>query len=115
MTEKPLSPRSDKANPEVRLADETVTYLRDQMRDAVAEGISAAMTDEAAERFWNTGLTMLRQQATVHTGRFVLDGIWTLAKKLFWVAIFIGALYAVGGWSAIKAVGGAIAQAISKS
>lgn len=77
--------------------------LRDEMRVAVAEGIAAAMTDENAERFWTKGVEVLRRQAAVQTGQFVLDGVGTLFKKLLWISIFVIAVYSLGGWGALKA------------
>lgn len=78
--------------------------LRTEMRDAVAEGISAALTDEAAERFWAKGLEVLQRQATERTGRFVLSSITSLAKKLLLVGVLVALIYSVGGWSLLKAV-----------
>lgn len=84
--------------------------LRDEMRIAVAEGIAAAMTDEAAERFWAKGLEVLQRQATERTGRLVLGGLMTLAKRLFWVSVFLAAIYSIGGWTAVKHVWAAISR-----
>jgi hypothetical protein len=90
-------PRAD--HPQVRLAPETIDYLRNQMQEAVAKGIDEAMTADRARAFWAVGLEMLQQQARISAGRFVIDGIWTVLKKGFWVAIFLGAVYALGGWT----------------
>ncbi|MBA3773838.1 MAG: hypothetical protein H0X13_15510 [Ramlibacter sp.] len=92
----------------VLLTSIVASVVRDEMRIAVAEGISAALTDEAAERFWAKGLEVLQRQATVKTGRFILDGVSTLAKKLFWVGLIVLAIYSVGGWAAIKVAWAAI-------
>ncbi|MBI3150095.1 MAG: hypothetical protein HYZ17_16445 [Betaproteobacteria bacterium] len=86
-------------HPQVRLAPETIEYLRLQMQEAVAKGIDEAMTVQRARAFWAVGLEMLQQQARISAGRFVLDGIWTVVRKGFWVAIFLGAVYALGGWT----------------
>lgn len=83
--------------------------LRDEMRIAVAEGIAAAMTDEAAERFWSTGLELLQRQAKEKAGSFLLDGFLAAAKKLLWVAVFMVAVYSLGGWALLKAVWAAVA------
>ena len=59
--------------PEVRLADETIAYLREQVREAVVEGIQASMTQEAAQRFWSVGIDLLkvfRQLAAVAAAGF---------------------------------------------
>jgi hypothetical protein len=78
--------------------------LRDEVRIGVAEGIAAAMTDEAAERFWAKGLEVLQRQATERTGRFVLGGLTAMLKKLAWAAVLATAIYSVGGWSLVKAM-----------
>jgi len=85
--------------PHVRLAPETIEYVQKLMREAVATGIDEAMTVERARAFWAVGLDMLQQQARISAGRFVLDGIWAVLRKGFWVVIFLGAVYALGGWS----------------
>lgn len=82
--------------------------LRDEMRVAVAEGISAALTDDAAERFWNKGLEVLQRQATERTGRFILGGLAQMLKKVLWVGVLVLAIYSVGGWALLKAVWAAI-------
>lgn len=84
---------------EVRLAVETIELLRSEVRAAVQQGMDHAMTAERARAFWAIGLEMLQQQARISAGRFVIDGIWTMLKKGFWVAVFLGAVYALGGWS----------------
>lgn len=83
--------------------------LRDELRIAVAEGISAAMTEDAAERFWNKGFEVLQKQATVRTGRFVLGGLTAVAKKALWVVVFVGLAYSFGGWNLVKTVWAAVA------
>ena len=84
------------------------SLLRDEMRDAVREGIAAAMTDENAERFWSKGLEVLQRQATQRTGQFVLGGLTQVAKKLLWVGLFMLAVYSIGGWTLLKSVWAAI-------
>jgi hypothetical protein len=86
-------------HPQVRLAPETIEYLDRVMQEAVAKGIEEAMTVERAKAFWAVGLEMLQQQARISAGRFVIDGIWAVLKRGFWVAIFLGAVYALGGWT----------------
>lgn len=83
--------------------------LREEMRIAVAEGISAALTDEAAERFWAKGLEVLQRQAQQKAGRFLLDGVLAAGKKLLWVGIFVLAVYSVGGWTLMKTIWAAMA------
>lgn len=82
--------------------------LRDELRMAVAEGITAAMTDSAAERFWNKGLEVLQRQAKQKAGGFLLEGVTTAAKKALWIAVFVGIAYSIGGWTLLKAVWAAI-------
>lgn len=82
--------------------------LRDEMRIAVADGIAAAMTDEAAERFWAKGLEVLQRQATERTGRFVLGGLTAMFKKAVWIGLVVLAIWSVGGWTLLKAVWAAI-------
>lgn len=96
--------------PEVRLADETMAYLHSQMKAAVSDGIREALTPEAARAFARAALEEVREQATVHTGRFILDGIRAAFKRLLWVAVFLGAMYWVGGWSLFVTVWKAVAS-----
>ena len=86
---------------EVRLQDETILYLREQIREAVGEGIRSALTTEAAEAFWGAGLALLHRQAREHTGRFVLGGLFSLVKRLWMVIAIFGLIYATGGWPAV--------------
>lgn len=72
--------------------------LRDEMRMAVTEGISAALTDENAERFWSKGMEVLQAQAANRAGLLVLSGL----KKALGMAAIVLALYALGGWTAAK-------------
>lgn len=93
---------------EVRLATETIELLRSEMRQAVIDGIDKAMTEDRARVFWAVGLEMLQQQARIGAGRFVLDGLWAVLKRGFWLAIFIAAVYALGGWSLVASIWKAI-------
>jgi hypothetical protein len=92
------------AQSHVKLTDETISYLRDLMRESVADGINRAMTQDAARRFWGVGLDMAQEQARMRAGRFVLDGLWAMLKKGVWVAIFVAAVYAIGGWALLTAI-----------
>jgi hypothetical protein len=98
----------DENRQQVAMTDESRVLLADLMEDrmriAVAEGITAAMTDEAAERFWNKGLEVLQRQAKAKAGGFLLDGLATAAKKLLWIALFVGLAYSIGGWTLLKAL-----------
>lgn len=97
---------------QMAMTDESRVLLADlmenRMRIAVAEGIAAAMTEEAAERFWSKGIEVLQRQAAERTGRFLLDGLTAALKKVAWVVVFVLAVYSVGGWSLLKAVWAAI-------
>lgn len=95
-------------HPQVRLAPETIEYIEKLMQAAVHDGIDKAMTADRARQFWAIGLEMLQQQARISAGRFVIDGVWAVIKKGFWVAIFLGAIYSLGGWSLMVAAWKAI-------
>lgn len=84
---------------EVRLTDETLTYMERLMEKAVQQGLSKAMTDENAEAFWAAGFKVLQEQAAKHTGRFVLGGLAGLARKLLVFAFLGSIVYMVGGWA----------------
>jgi hypothetical protein len=83
--------------------------LRDEMRVAVAEGIGAALTDEAAERFWAKGLEVLQRQAKQKAGGFLLAGVIAASKRLMWIGVFLMIAWSVGGWTLLKTVWAAIA------
>jgi hypothetical protein len=86
---------------EVRLTNETIKYLREQMRDAVEEAMKSAMNEDTARAFWGAGLKVLQEQAAEHAGRFVLGGLWGLVRKLSTFLLLGGIVYAVGGWQAL--------------
>lgn len=89
---------------EVRLTDETIRYLEERFASAVTEGITKAITEEAATKFWSAGLSALQKQAAAHTGRFVLGSIWVLVRKVGLFLLVGGLVYAFGGWSALSAL-----------
>lgn len=89
---------------EVRLTDETIAYLEQRIAVAVGTGIKSAMTEETATAFWQAGLTALQKQATQHAGRFVLGGLWGLARKASLFIMLGGIVYALGGWAALAAL-----------
>lgn len=97
---------------QMAMTDESRVLLADimenRMRIAVAEGIAAAMTDDAAERFWAKGIEVLQRQATERTGRFVLGGLTAMVKKGIWIGVLVLAIYSVGGWTLLKAVWAAV-------
>lgn len=89
---------------EVRLTDETIAYLEQRIAAAVGSGIKSAMTEETATAFWAAGLNALQKQATQHAGRFVLGGLWGLARKASLFVMLGGIVYALGGWAALAAL-----------
>lgn len=86
---------------EVRLTDETIDYLEQRLTAALTKAVKSSIDEEAAKEFWGAGLKVLREQATEHTGRFVLGGLWGLARKLGMFLALGGVVYAIGGWSAL--------------
>lgn len=82
--------------------------LREEMREAVREGIADAMTEEAAERFWRAGLDVLQRRAQEKAGRFLLDGFLAAGKKLLWIGVIVLAAYSLGGWTLLKTIWTAI-------
>lgn len=98
------TPERRKPVAEVRLTDETVIYLEERIAAAVGHGIKSAITEETAVAFWSAGLSALQKQATQHAGRFVLGGIWGLARKAGLFFMLGGIVYALGGWAALAAL-----------
>lgn len=93
---------------EVHLADETLAHLKTQMQDAVTHSLTQFMTPENFEAFWTAAFDTMRKQATVRTGRFILDGVGEVAGKIFWVAFAIASIWMIGGWELmVKFVRGA--------
>ena len=93
---------------EVRLSEDTVRYLESRMTESVAKVMRDAMTEEAAAAFWMAGLNVLQKSASDHAGRFVIGGLWGLARKLATFMMLGGIVYAVGGWSALATIAKAI-------
>lgn len=84
---------------EVRLTDETIAYLKEEIKNAVSDGIKGAMTEQTAEAFWAAGFKVLQEQAARHTGRFVLGGLWGAVRKVAVFLVLGWIVYMVGGWS----------------
>jgi hypothetical protein len=97
-------------NPGVRLTDTTLAHLESLMAGAVQKGISDAMTEETAEKFWAAGLTVLQRQATQRAGRFVIGGLAGLLRKASLFVLLGGVVYAIGGWSALAGLFKALFQ-----
>ncbi len=86
---------------DVTLTPETMAFLEQRMAAAVQAGIEAAMTEETAQAFWGAGIRVLQKSASEHTGRFVIGGVWVLARKVS-AFVLLGALvYSLGGWTAL--------------
>lgn len=86
---------------EVRLTDKTIEYLEQKIAQAVRDGIKGAITEDTATAFWGAGIAVLQKQAATHTGRFVLGGLWGLARKVLVFVVIGGLVYALGGWGAL--------------
>jgi hypothetical protein len=83
--------------------------LEERVRIGVAEGISAAMTEQAAEMFWSKGLEVMQRQAKAKAGGFLLEGALAAGKKALWIGAFLLLVYGIGGWTLLKTVWAAIA------
>lgn len=86
---------------EVRLKEETLQHMQGLMREAVRDGVRDLVTQETIEQFWAGGVNMLQKQATEHAGRFVLGGLWGMARKASLFLALGGLVYAIGGWTAL--------------
>lgn len=86
---------------EVKLTDETITFLEKRMAKAVENGFKSVLNETTAEAFWAAGLNVLQRQATQRAGRFVLGGLWGLMRKMSLFLMLGGVVYAVGGWTAL--------------
>lgn len=84
---------------EVRLTEETVTYLEQRMKSVVSDAIKDAITGQTAEAFWAAGFKVLHAQAAKHTGHFVLGGLWGLARRVMVFVLLGWSVYMIGGWS----------------
>lgn len=95
----PEDQEADRARSEGRLLQNlTLEGLRSEVRVAVTEAITSAMTQDAARAFWGVGIEMLQEQATRRAGRFVLDGALFAIKRVGWAAVALLAIYMLGGW-----------------
>lgn len=95
----PEEQETDRARNEAKLIHNlTLEGLRAEVRTAVSEGITSAMTQDAARAFWGVGIEMLQEQATSRAGRFVLDGAMYALKRMGWAGVALLAIYMLGGW-----------------
>lgn len=97
----PAKPRPRALDTDVTLTPDTIALLEDRISHAVAAGIQSVMTEDAARQFWGAGFRELQEKAQAHTGRFVLDGLKGLVKKLSTFVVLGGMVYAIGGWTAL--------------
>ena len=82
-----------------------VAMVRSEMRMGMREGMRDVLTDPD---LWGSVIEVLQKQVAERTGRFILAGVKMAAIKLFWVAIFVAAIYSVAGWSGLKAAASAL-------
>lgn len=78
--------------------------LEDRMRIAVAEGISAAMTDANAQKFVRAMLLEAQTLATEKTGEMVGGAVIALLKRTALFLVLGSIVYAVGGWTSLAAL-----------
>jgi len=86
---------------EVRLTEETIEYLDERIAEAVRKGIVEAVNEETAQAFWSAGIKVLQSQATNHAGRFVIGGLWGIARRISTFMVLGGIVYAIGGWAGL--------------
>jgi len=73
---------------------------RAMVRDAVADGIRAAVSDPA---LWGEALSAMQAHAQQQAGGWLFGWLRMLASKaLLFVVVGLG-VYALGGWSALAA------------
>ena len=89
---------------QVSLTESALQEISERVSTAVREGIKGAMTEETAAAFWAAGLAVLQKQATQHAGRFVLGGLWGMARKASLFFMLGGIVHAMGGWAALAAL-----------
>ena len=89
---------------QVSLTEPALQEISERVSPAVREGINGAMTEETAAAFWAAGLAVLQKQAAQHAGRFVLGGLWGMARKASLFFMLGGIVYALGGWAALAAL-----------
>lgn len=72
----------------------------DDMSHAVAAGLRSAISDPA---FWDAAVYAMQARAKTEAGGWLLGGLKAFASKVAWVALIAGAIYLVGGWTAVIA------------
>lgn len=106
-------PEQDRRSPqEVRLTDETILYLRQQIAEAVALGIKdaikEALKEDSVQQFWFVGFSTLQKHASQKAGSFVLGSLWNLVKKGITLTFIMAMIYSLGGFGALISVGKSI-------
>lgn len=79
--------------------------LRDEMRIAVAEGISAALTPQKAREFAVVFLDAVKQQTNSKVNEVAGGVVRAAFKKLAWFLVAGSIVYWFGGWSALATLG----------
>ena len=80
----------------------TEDKMRAAISEAVSDGIRDVMTDpEALGRFWDAAFEQIQSRAQIHTGRFLLSGLSTIARRAMMFLALGLLVYALGGWSAL--------------
>jgi hypothetical protein len=82
--------------------------------DGIAEGFASIFTDDNVGKFWDVAVSTLQQRAQVKAGKVVLAGLSAGARKAFWVALLVVALWTAFGvkgltaaWQALMVARGA--------
>lgn len=87
------------------LGDLLGDQLENRMRVAVAEGVTAAMTEENAQRFVQAVLTEMQKAATMKAGEVAGSVLKAALGKLVMFLVLGSIVYSWGGWSALAAMG----------
>ena len=86
---------------EVRLTKSTIEFLEARLEESMRRVIKESINQESARLFWEAGIAVVREEATQHTGRFVLGGIKGVAAKGFTFMMLGSIVYAIGGWAGL--------------
>lgn len=89
---------------EVRLTEETIQYLEQRIGAAVEAGIKAAINEDVALKFWETGVRALQESTKVTAGNFTLGIFRSLMKGLVLMAVLAGVVFSIGGFPGVAAL-----------